>query len=169
MTVTETPVPNVQNSQLKSDKNENEEVKKSSPYRSNTLSAPQLNNSGQYSISSTSGIWTSVNGGDYITGLNTKEVRWGSPVGYYKSGLKFNGVDTQSFNPNEKFLIGDLTHFNWATYAGTSAEGAALKITLNFSNQVLHPHRHFHTILILKKQKIHQDLGDVNITAKIIR
>ena len=94
VTVTETPVPNVQNSQLKSDKNENEEVKKSSPYRSNTLSAPQLNNSGQYSISSTSGIWTSVNGGDYITGLNTKEVRWGSPVGYYKSGVN------SKLNPN---------------------------------------------------------------------
>lgn len=159
VTVTETPVPNVQNSQLKSDKNENEEVKKSSPYRSNTLSAPQLNNSGQYSISSTSGIWTSVNGGDYITGLNTKEVRWGSPVGYYKSGLKFNGVDTQSFNPNEKFLIGDLTHFNWATYAGTSAEGATLKITLNFSNPSITPSPTFSYNFNIEETKNTSGLG----------
>ena len=48
------------------------------PYRKTVLSSPNLKNrGGQYSISSTSGIWTSVTGGSHVTGVNTSEVRWG--------------------------------------------------------------------------------------------
>ena len=94
---------------------------------------------GPYTISSTSGIWTSVSGGSNITGLNTKEIRWGKPVGSQKSGLRFDGKGETTFNANETFLIGDFTHFNWATQSGTSANGATLNVTLNFSNPVISP------------------------------
>ena len=72
--------------------------------------APILNaNGGQYTISSTSGIWTAVGGTSNYSGLNTSEIRWGIPVyGGSKSGLKFNGSGTQSFDANQKFLIGSL-------------------------------------------------------------
>ena len=31
------------------------------------------------------------------------------------SGLGFNGTTDQSFNADEKILLGDLSHFNWPT------------------------------------------------------
>ncbi|MGI5897539.1 MAG: choice-of-anchor K domain-containing protein [Candidatus Dojkabacteria bacterium] len=97
---------------------------------------------GPYTLSSTSGIWTSVTGGPGLTHspLNTNEIRWGNPVNTGKrSGLRFDGKGVTNFNANETFLIGDFTHFNWATYSGTSANGATLKVTLNFSNPVITP------------------------------
>lgn len=122
----------------KENDNNDEEIV-SQIYRATILSAPQLTESGgQYTLSSTSGIWTSVSGGTNITGLNTNEIRWGRPVGSQKSGLRFDGKGQQSFNANETFLIGDFTHFNWATWSG-SASGATLKVTLNFSNPAISP------------------------------
>lgn len=108
-------------------------------YRTDVLSGAMLSAIGQYSVTSTSGIWTAVSGGSNITGINTQEIRWGDPAGSFKSGLRFNGSSAQSFDADVKFLIGDLTHFNWATHAGTAANGATLRITLNFSNPVITP------------------------------
>ncbi len=110
--------------------------------------------SGPYSIASTSGIWTEAIGTEYHTGLNTKEIRWGlrkcvkvdfwgeckewktACDGGQCSGLGFDGRGIQNFNANDKFLLGDLTHFNWPVdYAVNSAK---LKITLNFTNPANH-------------------------------
>lgn len=133
-------------------------VKEGLPYRETKLPGPNLKNrGGQYSISSTSGIWTSVTGGSHVTGVNTSEVRWGKSncmekvcveYGWFGickkyeyqnrcSGLGFNGTADQSFNADEKILLGDLSHFNWPTNGG--ANGAKLKITLNFANPALTP------------------------------
>lgn len=121
------------------------------PYRKTKLAeATTKTRGGTYTISSTSGIWTDVAGGSYVTGVNTSEVRWGKsdcmeyvgvwPFGHYEnrcSGLGFNGTANQSFSANETFLLGDLTHFNWPVDDG--ADGAKLKITLNFVNPALTP------------------------------
>lgn len=133
-------------------------VKEGLPYRETKLPGPNLKNrGGQYSISSTSGIWTSVDGGDHVTGVNSGEIRWGKKdciekvcveYGWFGickkyeyqnrcSGLGFNGTAGQSFDADEKILLGDLTHFNWPTSGG--ANGAKLKITLNFTNPALTP------------------------------
>ena len=98
-----------------------------------------INGEGAYTISSTSGIWTDVEGGSNITGKGTEEIRWGSPIGSQKSGLRFDGTGETSFDANQKFLIGGLTHFNWPIYSGGAASGATLKVTLNFSNPAITP------------------------------
>ncbi len=95
-----------------------------------------------YTLSSTNGIWTAITGGSGLTHspLYKSEIRWGDPVNTGKrSGLRFDGKGETSFNANEPFLIGDFTHFNWATWAGTQADSATLKVTLNFSNPVISP------------------------------
>ncbi|HHX58578.1 MAG TPA: hypothetical protein GX706_02330, partial [Candidatus Moranbacteria bacterium] len=95
-------------------------------FRTDVLQKATLSSRGQYTISSTSGIWTAVSGGSNISGLNTNEVRWGRTYGG-KSGMRFDGSGVQSFNPNDKFLIGELTHLNWVLQSG-SANGATLKV-----------------------------------------
>jgi len=95
---------------------------------------------GPYTISSTSGIWTKVEGTSNYSGVNTSEIRWGT--GNPRSGLKFNKAGTQTFDADQKFLIGDLTHMNWPVSGGT-ADSATLKVTLNFSQPPLSPNPTF--------------------------
>ena len=95
---------------------------------------------GPYTISSTSGIWTKVEGTTNYSGLNTSEIRWGT--GSKRSGLKFNKAGAQTFDADQKFLIGDLTHMNWPVSGGT-ADSATLKVTLNFSQPPLSPNPTF--------------------------
>jgi uncharacterized repeat protein (TIGR01451 family) len=85
-----------------------------------------------FAFTSISGIWIDTDGGQYITGLNTNEVRWGDPAGSQKSGLRFDGSGQQSFDSGETFYLGMLTHMNWGVYSGTAANGATLQITLDF-------------------------------------
>ena len=76
------------------------------------------------------------------------------------SGLGFNGTADQSFNADEKILLGDLSHFNWPTNGG--ANGAKLKITLNFGResipslqQIKNKTEYFYTLMMVfvyKKQ-----------------
>jgi len=94
---------------------------------------------GPYTISSTSGKWTAVDGGGHVSGIGTSTVKWGTCYswGYpypcdKQSGLGFQGTGSQTFSANQKFLIGDLTHMNWPISNG--ANGATLEVTLNFSN-----------------------------------
>ena len=112
------------------------------PFREDVLPRAVLSSRGQYTVSSTGGIWTATDGGSNITGLNTNEVHWGTPAYTNNSGMRFDGTDTQSFNPNEKFKIGELTHLNWVLQSG-AAGGATLKVTLNFSNPALTPNPTF--------------------------
>ncbi len=83
-------------------------------------------------MTSVSGIWTEIDGGSGHQGIGTNEIRWGSPAGAQKSGLRFTNSGTQSFDTGENFYLGMLTHMNWPTYSGTAADGARLEITLNF-------------------------------------
>ncbi|MDY0097131.1 MAG: choice-of-anchor K domain-containing protein [Candidatus Dojkabacteria bacterium] len=83
-------------------------------------------------MTSVSGIWTEIDGGSGHQGIGTNEIRWGSPAGAQKSGLRFTNSGTQSFDTGENFYLGMLTHMNWPTYSNTAADGAKLEITLNF-------------------------------------
>ncbi len=96
-----------------------------------------------YTLSSSSGVWTATSGGNYITGLNTNEVRWGDPVDVSKSGLRFDGESAQAFNEGETFLIGELTHLNWPIWSGGAVDGATLKVTLVFSSPAVSPNPEF--------------------------
>lgn len=104
---------------------------------SNSCPAPILNTdpNNDIALSAVSGVWTSTTGGSGITGLNTNEVRWGTPAssGDPKSGLRFDGSGSQSFDTEASFYLGTLTHMNWPINSGTAASGAKLKVTLNFS------------------------------------
>ena len=90
---------------------------------------------------SVTGVWTSVNGGRYITGVNTNEVRWGESTGFGKSGLRFDGSGLQSFNTGDTFYLGALTHFNFPIT--DAADGATLKITLEFEKPGVSPNPEF--------------------------
>jgi uncharacterized repeat protein (TIGR01451 family) len=79
-----------------------------------------------------SGVWTAIQGGSGYQGIGTNEIRWGSPAGAQKSGLRFTNSGNQSFDTGATFYLGMLTHMNWGTYSGTAANGATLQITLNF-------------------------------------
>ena len=99
-----------------------------------------LNAEGIYSISSTSGVWTSATPYNAASGINTSEIKWGT--GNPKSGLRFDNAPTQNFDAGETFLIGKLTHMNWPV-SGTTASSATLKVTLNFSNPTISPNPTF--------------------------
>jgi|GEM_PF-903215 len=110
----------------------------------NSITPPVLvdNPLDKYAMNSVTGVWTSITGGSGYSGINTNEIRWGSPSGAIKSGLKFTNSGTQSFNEGNTFYLGMLTHMNWGTYSGTAATGATLQITLDFArpdiaNQIL--------------------------------
>ena len=104
------------------------------------ISPTTLHAAEQYSILSTSGIWTSATpSGAGVTGLNNNTIRWGT--GNQRSGLKFDGTGVQNFDADTndgRFLIGELTHMNWPI-SGTAANSATLKVTLNFSNPAITP------------------------------
>ena len=101
----------------------------------NTITPPALvdNPSDPYALTSVTGVWTSINGGSGHSGEDTNEIRWGTPAGSTKSGLKFTNSGAQSFNEGNAFYLGMLTHMNWGTQAGTAATGATLQITLDFN------------------------------------
>jgi uncharacterized repeat protein (TIGR01451 family) len=97
-----------------------------------------------YTLTSSSGVWTNVDGGSFVTGENSNEVRWGWPSGRGdKSGLRFDGSGAQAFNEGDTFLIGTLTHFNWPILSGGGADGATLKTTLSFGTPAVNPDPEF--------------------------
>jgi hypothetical protein len=99
------------------------------------LTPPVLPNNpaDDYALTSVTGVWTGITGGSGYSGVNTNEIRWGTPSGSTQSGLKFTNSGIQTFNEGNPFYLGMLTHFNWGTISGTAANGATLKITLTFS------------------------------------
>ena len=102
---------------------------------SSVLTPPILDNNplDTYALNSVTGIWTTITGGSNYQGIGTNEIRWGTPSGAQKSGLRFTNSGLQSFNSGETFYLGMLTHMNWGTYAGTAANGSTLQITLDFN------------------------------------
>ena len=108
--------------------------------------------SGEYSISSTSGIWTSASPSWAVSGTGTSVIKWGEST-YYdgrRSGLEFTAAGNQNFDPNETFLIGQLTHMNWPV-TGTTATRATLGVTLNFSNPAISPNPTFSYIFDIEE------------------
>lgn len=99
------------------------------------------NSSDDYALTSVSGVWTSVSGGSNVIGTNTNEVRWGNSTGSGQSGLRFDGSGVQTFNTGSNFYLGALTHFNWPIT--NAANGAKLKITLQFSKPSISPNPDF--------------------------
>lgn len=97
--------------------------------------------SDNYSLNSSSGVWTDVDGGSNVNGEGSNEVKWGNSTGYGQSGLKFDAVGIQTFNENTKFLLGTLTHLNWPI--SNAANGATLRITLSFSEPQILPNPTF--------------------------
>lgn len=106
-----------------------------------------------------SGIWTAtvppqVGDPDTLTGLNTNEIRWGTPDGGgQKSGYRFQGLGPGGAHPtlnvntltellSGQFDVGDFTHINFPITGG-SITNAQLKVTINLAdtgagtNQVL--------------------------------
>jgi hypothetical protein len=88
----------------------------------NSITPPVLidNPLDKYAMTSVTGIWTTITGGSGYSGLNTNEIRWGTPAGSTKSGLKFTNSGAQSFNEGNTFYLGMLTHMNWGTQGGLS-------------------------------------------------
>ena len=99
--------------------------------------------SSNYVLSSVAGEWTSVHfpylaGWDYVTGLNTNEIRWGATSGD-QSGMRFIGSTNVTFNEADEFRLGTLTHLNFPVQWNTPADQATLRITLNFSSPSVSP------------------------------
>ena len=128
-------------------KNETENILTSSAPRAPTVAELKstsvlLSDTGQYTISSTSGTWSSVvctGSNCNLSGVGTNEIKWGSPAtwGGDKSGLLFTSQsESQSFNAGQTFLIGTLTHQNWPV-TGDTAKNATLNVSLDFSNPEL--------------------------------
>ncbi|QIR40637.1 hypothetical protein HCG51_30730 [Tolypothrix sp. PCC 7910] len=67
------------------------------------------------------------------TTATENQVRWGKDVGNGQSGLGFQGASNLTFDLNQVFQIGTLTHYNNAIAAGTAASKVDLGLNLNFS------------------------------------
>ena len=109
-------------------------VTKAQPANTCPVPTLEVDQNDEIILSSISGIWTSITGGSGHEGQNTNEIRWGTVgSGNQKSGLRFDGSEDQSFNTEESFYLGTLTHMNWPIGHGTGASKAKLKVTLNFT------------------------------------
>jgi hypothetical protein len=86
-------------------------------------------------LSSSTGVWTGVNGGASVTGVGTNQVRWGNPAtSNGKSGLGYVGSAPPTFSLplDTNFILGQLTHYNFPIVG--PASGATLQISLTFTN-----------------------------------
>ncbi|ELR97736.1 THxN family PEP-CTERM protein [Gloeocapsa sp. PCC 73106] len=83
----------------------------------------------------TSGIWSDATPVPTLEGLNTNQIRWGTPVsGAGKSGYIFEGINSVPVSEDGSlFLISNFTHQNF-TISGGSIDFANLQLTLNFQN-----------------------------------
>jgi hypothetical protein len=89
-----------------------------------------------FSLSSSSGIWTGTNGGSDINGIGTNEVRWGIGASAdTQSGLRFEGIGNLDFDIDQTINLGTLTHFN--NPVSSAASGATLELGLEFSTPSL--------------------------------
>ena len=112
-------------------------------------------------LSAVDGVWTSVDGGQQVSGVGSNEVRWGDPfydpygAQYWylqdgkqwdfsegkwetnpQSGLRFDGSapPVQTFDIGEAFYIGKLSHYNFQISGDSAASAAELAISLDFSD-----------------------------------
>ncbi len=90
------------------------------------------------------GTWQNVVGGTNInfpTVGTEVQVRWGTSVGYGQSGLGFAGSAPPqlTFDPEDAFMLGTLTHYNNPISGGTAASSVQLVINLDFSVPEVNP------------------------------
>src|SRR5690349_9027526 len=101
------------------------------------------------SFSITKANFVNATGGTLLSGVNTcgsapldstvcatgpsAQVKWGDPaleLTTEQSGLGFQPGAAQPIDYTASFELGTLTHFNFPTYAGTSATNVALRLHL---------------------------------------
>jgi len=85
---------------------------------------------GEYTISGTSGIWTSTSNNNIVSGRNTNYIKW--PTSGNQSGLRFTGVSSFNFNEEQTFSLGKLEHFNYPVSSAITK--ATLSVDINISN-----------------------------------
>lgn len=101
---------------------------------SNVVSLPQIINNTNNTKNSKSTTTTKLLSTNTATTTATQnQVRWGQDVGNGQSGLGFQGTSNLTFDLNQVFQIGTLTHYNNAIAAGTAASTVNLGLNLNFS------------------------------------
>src|SRR5690348_8624259 len=66
------------------------------------------------------------------------QIRWGTPAsGTDQSGLGFASSSSQTIVYDAAFALGELTHFNFPTYAGTAASGVSLDLGVHVEPSVV--------------------------------
>jgi hypothetical protein len=68
-----------------------------------------------FKLNSITGSWSNPSSNFNVTGIDTNEVRWGTPFGTEKSGLRFDGIAPPSVSLSNQtdFVLGQLTDFNF--------------------------------------------------------
>lgn len=84
-----------------------------------------------------SGVWSSVTGGDNVSGVGTASIRWGFELNEFdrQSGYDFVGVnDTLPAlpDPGDLFKLGDFTHLNYTIQSGGGIDSAVLSLNVDF-------------------------------------
>ncbi|MCH4295954.1 choice-of-anchor K domain-containing protein [Shewanella sp. 3B26] len=78
-----------------------------------------------------------TNGGGLDNDSGLDQLRWGSPVGSYKSGYGFIDNDaglSGQLALNEDIVLGTFTHYNWPTYSGTSITSAKMNVAFTLTD-----------------------------------
>ncbi|WP_164551227.1 Calx-beta domain-containing protein [Shewanella khirikhana] len=78
-----------------------------------------------------------ANGGGLDNDSGLDQLRWGSPVGSYKSGYGFIDNDaglSGQLALNEDIVLGTFTHYNWPTYSGTSITSAKMNVAFTLTD-----------------------------------
>jgi hypothetical protein len=102
---------------------------------SNVTGTPQIINNTNNTKNSSNTTTTTLLSTNTATSTATQnQVRWGQDVGNGQSGLGFQGVSALTFNIDQIFQIGTLTHYNNAIAAGTNTSKVDLGLNLNFSD-----------------------------------
>src|ERR1700730_221628 len=68
-----------------------------------------------FTLSSSLGVWSSATPSAGVTGVGTKQIRWGTPAGGSgQSGYDYNGSTPppQNFATETQFLVGTFIHHN---------------------------------------------------------
>lgn len=84
-------------------------------------------------INSVRGDWRTPVGGENVTGVGTKELRWGFPAESENSGFGFDGGAPPKLGPEAEdtpFTLGTFTHFNNPVY-GVPMRRAQLRVVFD--------------------------------------
>ncbi|BAY97751.1 hypothetical protein NIES37_16960 [Tolypothrix tenuis PCC 7101] len=101
---------------------------------SNVVSLPQIINNTNNTKNSKSTTTTKLLSTNTATTTATEnQVRWGQDVGNGQSGLGFQGTSNLTFDLNQVFQIGTLTHYNNAIASGATSK-VDLGLKLDFSD-----------------------------------